>query len=370
MSRSIIKNLSMLLVMMQLASSNCIAESQSTDSNSQNTPSLIGETINIGDEEIQIYKRLDSETGEYKPVSIFDKVNNKFDQYGASQQVFRDNSDKLIQDSYIWDELQKYFPVEQFDEYEDAIFFYKKYLDIIYDCGCGYAAAANFVFHMYEGKEEEFFNTFGYPMYTNKNGIIDFNYEVFMLKFFNYSNIDVQKLRKTIEKSIARSFYDYKRKSLSKSKIRYSRREIALWTEEQWNEFREIEKERKIKLDEYNELFNNSEDFYYNFGIEEDSSFGYLYMYLRNYGVNISSSFKYGLGIPQVDNIVSSDDYILYTINNDGSMAFGKNVDEAHYIYISEITEDGLIIVSSWGEMYYFDNTSPSKTKKIILRKN
>ena len=151
------------------------------------------------DEKNPIYLKVNRETGEFEPISIFDHENLNSKQYGANQEVFRTKFDQLINNPLIWEEMQRYYPVKKFEDKDEAMFFYRKYFDIIYDCGCGYAAAANYVFHMFEGRENDFYKAFGFPMYTINNNVIDFNYEIFMLKFFNYSNLKLDKSFKLIE---------------------------------------------------------------------------------------------------------------------------------------------------------------------------
>ena len=44
------------------------------------------------------------------------------------------------------------------------------------------------MFQEFDGKEKEFEETFGYPMYTiDEEGAIHYNYYVFILEFFNFS---------------------------------------------------------------------------------------------------------------------------------------------------------------------------------------
>ena len=160
-------------------------------------------------EDNQIYQIHDTKTNEFIPISIFDKRNIISHQYGASQLVFKTHYHRLINDSLIWDEIQNIFPWQEFETKEYAKLFYKFYLGTISECGCGYAAATNYVFRMFEGREEEFYNVFGYPMYKVTTQYIDFNYEIFMLKFFNYyikstNNLD------NIKNYVMKKVYEYK----------------------------------------------------------------------------------------------------------------------------------------------------------------
>ena len=138
-----------------------------------------------------VYKRYNPETRELSDISIYDSENVASQQYGTRQDVWYENFDKLINDDFIWDDLQKHYPVELFESEDKAMDFYKAYLE---GNSCGYAAVNNVIFQNYEGREEEFEKTFGFPMYNVDNdGNIDFNYEYMQLLFYDYSTPKVIK---------------------------------------------------------------------------------------------------------------------------------------------------------------------------------
>lgn len=181
-----------------------------------------------------------------KEISIFSEDNISSNQYGANQRDFKKYS-LLINNPYIWESLQKYFPVESFTTEEEAEYFYKKYFEIIYNSGCGYAVACDYVFHSFEGREKEFEKAFGYPMYTiNENGSIDFNYEVFMLDFFNYSVIKMHKWEGKVKNIVKKSLYEYELDAYTKSS------EFRKKKPDNLSEDEEIEWENLIKKDKRN----------------------------------------------------------------------------------------------------------------------
>ena len=59
--------------------------------------------------------------------------------------------------------------------------------------------------------------------------------------------------------------------------------------------------------------------------------------------------------------------YKLYENDKNGSVYRVEDVD-LHYVYISEIKDDGMILVSSWGNMYIFDNSDAIRTEKVVLK--
>lgn len=42
----------------------------------------------------------------------------------------------------------------------------------------------------------------------------------------------------------------------------------------------------------------------------------------------------------------------------------------SHYLYITDITDDGKIVVSSWGKKFYLDDSNALWSQKILLKKN
>lgn len=326
--------------------------------------------INLDDNDDYSYERYDSNTKEYHNVSIFDDENISSHQYGADQRVFDNNFDELITNPLIWDELQVYFPESDFESHEEALLFYKKYLYIIYDCGCGYAAACDYVFHSFEGHEKEFLKCFEYPMYTvDKDGFVDFNYEVFMLKFFDYSIINVQELKEEVMSTIMKDIYEFRMNNFIndpeyKEKRRNMVKNISTFTDEQLIEWDSYERDRTLKFKEIYAKWESTSKKYINFGISIDAAFGYLYAYLAMHGININSEVISDATKFDIDDIVASENFSLY----DGEYFDEENVDGPHYVYVSEITPDGEIIVSSWGNKYFLDNSKSSWTDKVLLK--
>lgn len=111
--------------------------------------------------------------------SIFDSSNSMSGQYGGSQDDFYENSD-LLKDENILRILNERFGETTYEQKQI-------YLNSVSSCGCHFAAIANKVMEQYTGREKEFLNTFGYPMYTvDKYGNIDYNYEALILDIHSY----------------------------------------------------------------------------------------------------------------------------------------------------------------------------------------
>ena len=325
--------------------------------------------INIEDD-VTTYERYDAKAREYHNISIFDDENIASHQYGASQRDFKNHFEELISDPLIWDELQVYFPESDFESHEEAVFFYQKYLYLIYECGCGYAAAADYVFHTFEGKEKEFEDIFGYPMYiVRDDGFVDFNYEIFILKFFNYSVIKEKRLRKKVMSSIMKDVYEFRLNNFTNDQeYKEKRKEIVknmrTLTNKQLIEWNNYENERTTKFHELYTKWKKTPKEYYNFGIPTDASYGYLYVYLGKHGIVLNTEAICDAIRFSVDDIVASENFSLY----DDKYFDEEKVDGQHYVYVSEITPNGKIIVSSWGNKYIFDNSEALWTDKVLLK--
>ena len=87
--------------------------------------------------------------------------------------------------------MEKVAPRGEFSSDEEQFRFKQKYADFL-TYSCGYISASNGIFSNYIGREDEFQETFGFPMYTinSVTGIVDYNYEKLELQFFNYVNGD------------------------------------------------------------------------------------------------------------------------------------------------------------------------------------
>ena len=88
--------------------------------------------------------------------SLYQNENLLSDQYGGDQRDFTENFPDLIHDPLIWEEMQKYYPVSDFSSEEAAMDFYDAYFRILTKCGCGYIAAVNRIFQLFEKNPERF----------------------------------------------------------------------------------------------------------------------------------------------------------------------------------------------------------------------
>ena len=305
---------------------------------------------NYEDKNNVYYKRYDPDTNSYNDISIFDMENCETHQYGANQNDFKKNFSSLIDDPLIWKEMQEDYPVSFFDNTMEAREFYKNYFMLIYQCGCGHAAATNRVFKYFEGREDDFLKTFGYPMYTvDKKGNIDFNYEVFMLDFFNYATlnmIDIKYDKETIKNALLKDYY-----------------------ERQFGYYDARVKEHDKNWQSFYDKWQNSKDLNISAGILLDYYFGNFNRFLAHYKLDFKILFyEDGFDKYNLDDIVASENFSLYKMSISGNKYSINDKVGSHYMYVSEITKDGTI-VSSWGDRYVFDNKKAYWTSKLVLKK-
>lgn len=178
----------------------------------------------------------------------------------------------------------------------------KNFLKKLNDEGCGYVAAINTMFAAYEGREEEFERTFGFPMY--KDG--DLNYNKLLVDF--YSATDNHNLGK----------------------------------------------------DGFSDVINYGEDTSNQVG-KGTNQYDCKYrteMYLKEKGVDVDVHMYVDVTPNNVEEL-SKDGYVMidYFYGNlqkeNGRTA--QYIDGGHGMIITGVTEDGRYIVSSWGEKYYID---------------
>ena len=296
------------------------------------------------------YQRWNPESHSFSAISIFDDENLitvgwdwETPQYGASQMAFVQNFDNLIEDPLIWEEMQKYYPVNSFKSEDDAMEFYEEYFKTICNTGCGYAAAADLVFKSFEGKEKEFEEIFGYPMYTvNYMGMIDFNYELFELGHFNYNNHICQSKNILMGENLSdylklwQQYADVSSEYYNTPKLKFITRSNL-----------------KSELDKIYAEIENFEKEFNDVGAQngQDGRVGNLDKYLESFSLKVDYEYKNNLDSEYLG-ILSGSGYNL-------TYADGKpygNV-SSHYIYVSNYNNEGMPIVSSWGNKFILDVT-------------
>lgn len=116
-----------------------------------------------------------------QPISIFGDYNCDSHQYGGNQGAMKENLEASLNDPYLNAIIEARYPGIT-PEQKAAVY------TQINNAGCGYTGLTDVVFNDYQGREGEFADKFGFPMYavkidsSGKPGV-DFNYEPLLLDF-------------------------------------------------------------------------------------------------------------------------------------------------------------------------------------------
>lgn len=270
---------------------------------------------------------------------------------GGSQEDIYKNFDELIKNQVIYDEMQAYFPISEFDTYEEAIGFYKAYFHNISKNGCGYVAWVNVIFHAFEGQEKAFYNTFGFPMYTvNNKGFIDFNYEPLIIKYYNYSVLTYEGLLYRARTGLAKETYQNAYELLKNKKIKLPDNYRELSYEEQLKWFELAHSITDVAADYYNRYQQTGiyDDYYTNFGLDPSIAIGSMTSFLAQYGLSVRAEYNsYASTFSvRVGDMFSSKGYDLR--ENGRVENFNENV-PYHTLVVTEVTEDNILIASTNG---------------------
>ena len=266
--------------------------------------------------------------------------------------------------------MQKYYPVEDFDNENIAMFFYEKYFDLIRENGCGYVSAVNYIFRMFEGHEDKFYQTFGFPMYKMHKNYIDFNYEILILKFFNYYNLDKLKLYNTVYRTMAQDLCYF----ILEDYINHEGRTVIpknarSLTEKQWKKLYKKNREHQKRIEELKAKYEKARNIDYNFGIPLKSSFGHIRSFLKQYKIDVNISYVNNCKAKYLtpDSIVASSKLDLYQIDKDGDYIYANTDVPLHYVYVTQV-KDNTIYVSSWGYKYIYDTAKSKKISRILIK--
>ena len=367
-----IRNLAIMLSLVNLLSTGAIGEVKSISSSASKIYYFIdknGKVKQVDNFDI-VKNNGKTYVDENETISIFDEDNILSIQYGGSQVDLYAYANLLIKDPYVWEEIQKHFPVDSFSSEEEAMYFYILYLKKLGKHGCGYIAITDKVFQAFEGREDEFLETFGFPMYRiYEDNSIDFNYELFAIKFFNYSILypDYNEERKELIKNM-----------FTRSIARCELDNFVLSDEYKMdrNKWKTLEGDEQLeyiyKIQEIDEKYYELLDKWQNAKNEDVNialplaNLGHIKEYLESYGIEVNINIQDGDEYIKPGDIVASSNFILYKENEYGKKYTVKDNINNHGVYVVAI-EDGKIIVSSWGEKYFYDGKDAEETYVISI---
>ena len=268
-------------------------------------------------------------------------------QYGGNQDDFYYKNDELSADPKIQKIIRRYWPNATEEDIE--FFLYKFALH-----GCGYTAAVDSIFDEYADNEEEFKRTFGFEMYKKKsNGEIDYNYEYLIMEYYCYVW--------GIKSSSIQDIYGnigYEEAEDGSVSIYYDEETgIAHGTTPEIRT-RKFEKFLKFRYGIYCDV----EQIYYIYPEKwkEDDTHkrrcSPKQLTPEEITEEIRKSIKQGKKVQ-----ITASGSELYDVCKDFEGKEKRSRDVAkmdvdpHTMYVTEITDEGEIVVSSWGKRYIID---------------
>lgn len=248
-------------------------------------------------------------------------TNNINKNYGGSQMIFQGDdgySQLLDKNNYYYDEyiangLKKLFPDASMEEYVS-------YLDKICNTGCGYVAFANSVFKSFEGKEKQFENIFGYPMYKEDSGKRYYN--TYRLAFDAFNYIWAEASDYTLEQIV------YGDDNI----VENNSNPVQLGSDGgggTWDSMQYL----------FKNFMKEKYDFDIKVEVDRDVSVDDLSTRIEEYS-------KIGYNV-----VIGTSGYNLY--NMDDTLFYSNG--GGHAMAITNVTDDGTVIVSTWGNSYILD---------------
>ncbi len=226
--------------------------------------------------------------------------------YGGNQGSPKNEKDTK-QRQELYNMIRARFPEENLTEEELS-----DYLEKLNSEGCGYVAVVNTIFRHFEGREDEFRDTFGYDMYGDDG---DLNFDMLLVDIYTSKD-------NVLPGGTYDSLHDYDPQKDSPADS------YDLWSDTTGTGLTPSETEYVLEsfMQEHGENVNVSSG--QSFTAEE------IQQRLEN-GEDVMIFYHYGK---------------IYT--EDGAT---HDINGGHGMIVTGVTEEGELIVSSWGEKYYLD---------------
>lgn len=301
-----------------------------------------------------IYKDYDNKT------KVFDDDDDN-GSYGADQGDMYYNKSGFDFWIFRWFEDEDLFDfVNSYDKYKDySDDDIEKLMLEINENGCGYAAIVNNIYTMYDGREDEFEKVFGFPMY-DENGEANYNYLMVDL----YANtqgvykVDTYDDKLNFAIDVAREYIGKEDKFKAEFGCDFDGKTVS---EEMINSIVNKYKDGDYAYCDIKGISTNNFD---------DRYLTYLEMKGLEGGAELISPEDNDVSTKQVNEYIDNgknvniavENFNLY--NEDGSLAH-KDVDY-HWMTVTDVTEYGKYVVSSWGERFIFDPSEKKPNKYAV----
>ena len=365
MKKRNIRQITAILALIELISGNCFMDTaHAVDTKIYYVINEDGKVEKIDNYDVILHhQKTEIEDGDI--ITPFNEKNNYSRQYGGDQVAFERSFNSLIKDPVIWRILQDYIPEDTFESKEFAMEFYRKYFTEFSRSSCGHVAVCNKIFSFFDGREEEFEKVFGYPMYTiDENNVINYNYEYLIFDFANYSFKSLGKLdeiKHMFDKTVAGMElrrYEYTQEYLDKPILDHD------LTKE------EVELINKIN-DHHHELekkYKKATDKDISLALPLNKNLGNLKKFLKEHRIDATIAVDENyFRTYQKGDIIASENFTVYKENNDKEIYSQSDNVGPHYMYVVDV-EGNRVVVSTWGEKYYFVDAEADWVTKVKIR--
>ncbi len=290
--------------------------------------------------------------------SAYDKTTKTFDDdkkngtYGADQGDMAHNKKGIPFFSFRWFEDEELFAYirkyEQYKNYSQAQI--ADLMDKINSEGCGYVAIVNNLYTEFEGKEEEFEKIFGFPMY-DKNGRANYDYLIvdFYANTDNKYYIDESMGATALVNDVIMGYLD--RGEVGKADFikKYGCEPLI-----DGNKMNPVARQ-KI-LDEYQDKTVATLEVSGTTNYSLENRFKH---YMEQKGIDCVTENAKSLDADSIKGYleegknvnIAVGEFNLY--NKNGKRIY-KDVGD-HWMTITDVTDDGRLVVSSWGKRYYLN---------------
>ena len=268
--------------------------------------------------------------------SIFNEWNALTSQYGGDQNALNMNLEQFLNDPKIRQIIEEYFPGQEITDEDLSLLFYR-----MNKIGCGYVAAINTIFEGYKDlSNEEWEELFGFPRVAVDNLGYSVNYDYLFLEFFIYYN-QINRGLYTIEELYGNAEEERNRVQSGDAALTGNTFKrtgaIGTYTDEIVNTVCKF-------LNEKHNTGHDVDGVYKSFGPDEEFPVDTI--------KNILSSQNNQI-------IIGAEHFNLYSTEDlDGNGLLDDKTSEdvgAHGMTVTGVTDDGRLIVSSWGDEFILD---------------
>ena len=202
-------------------------------------------------------------------------------------------------------------------------------------------------------------------MYSVAFEYVDFNYELFMIKYFYY-HIEKTKHVKEFKDYVLKLTYEYLLKYYTDKLelLQSGDQNYYQVDDKRSSKWKKTKEEYETKIKEYKRKLKGKSNKKKTFTIPLNNKYGELAAFLKKYQININIAVKNGVQGVKAHCVLASTDFKLAEYGIDEEALFYKG---GHYMYITEVGKGRQIIVSSWGNKYIFNGSGAKEVKRVLI---